>query len=403
MSEGPLKTLKVVELCEFVAGPWCTRLLADFGAEVIKVERPGTGDVARRRGPFPKDLPNPEASGTFLYLNTGKLGVTADLESADGREIFRKLVADADILVEDRAPGEMKRLGLDYETLKKLNPRLIMTSITPFGQTGPYKDYKAQHLNLYHASGQGYLLPMWSPTLDRAPVRGPGFVGEYDGGMSAVIATLGALFWRDSGGTGQHIDIAKQQAMLHLDRSQLRRYVDAGVSPNRTGKGRLLESLLPCKDGNYIVVVLSSQEQWEGLWKAMGSPEWGGKPPFNTQAGLSDNYPELRERLIAWSKQNYPEEIFQAIQENKSACAPVQTAEQFYKSRHVAERGYLTEIDHPVAGRFKYPGLPFKFSNLPAEARQPAPLLGQHNEQVLGERLKYSREELVKLKQAGVI
>src|ERR1700722_5803624 len=134
--------LKVVELCDFVAGPYCARLLADFGAEVIKIEPPGVGDQARGRGPFLGDDPDAEKSGMFLYLNTDKLGITLDLETAEGRTIFKRLVADIDVLIEDRPPGEMARLGLDYASLKQLNPNLIMTSITPFGQDGPYCDYK---------------------------------------------------------------------------------------------------------------------------------------------------------------------------------------------------------------------------------------------------------------------
>jgi crotonobetainyl-CoA:carnitine CoA-transferase CaiB-like acyl-CoA transferase len=404
MTEGPLnKQLKVVELCSFVAGPYCTKLLADFDAEVIKIEPPGVGDEARRRGPFLHDDPNAELSGTFLYLNTNKLGITLDIETAAGRDIFKKLIADADILIEDRAPGEMKRLGLDYDTLKKINPSLIMTSITPFGQTGPYRNYKSYPLNTYHASGQGYFLPMNSPNLDREPVRGPGFLGEADTGLSAAIATLGALFWRDNGGTGQYIDVSKQQSMMHLERSQLRRYIDNGKSPNRTGMGRLLETMLLGKDGNYVIVILSSELQWSGLFAAMGRPEWGLQEPFNTQAGRSAHFNELRVRLQAWANDYTAEEIFHQVQSHKSAAAPAYTAEQFFKSPQIEAHGYFIEIDHPVAGKLKYPGWPYLFSNISWRTKEPAPLLGQHNEDVICNRLGYTKQDLLKLKQAGVI
>jgi crotonobetainyl-CoA:carnitine CoA-transferase CaiB-like acyl-CoA transferase len=165
---------RVIELADFVAGPYCGKLLADFGADVIKIETPGRGDDARYIGPFKDDMVNPEASGTFLYLNTNKRSLELDIQTESGREMLRELLRNADVLIEDKMPGTLDRLGLGYEDLHALNPNLIVTSITPFGQVGPYKDYKAYHLNLYHASGQGYLLPMWAINLDVPPCQGPG-------------------------------------------------------------------------------------------------------------------------------------------------------------------------------------------------------------------------------------
>jgi crotonobetainyl-CoA:carnitine CoA-transferase CaiB-like acyl-CoA transferase len=395
--------LRVVELCSFAAGPYCARLLADFGAEVIKIESPGDGDPARLRGPFPQDVPHPECSGLFLYLNTDKLSVTLDINTAEGQEMFRKLIAQADVLIEDRPPGELQRLGFGYEELQKINPALIMTSITPFGSHGVYRDYKAYHLNLSHGSGQGYMLPMNSINLEREPVRGPGFSAEYDGGLSAAVATLAAVWWRRKSGVGQHVDVSKQQSTMHLERSQLRRYIDSGKSPNRTGMGRLLESLVCCRDGNYVILILSSEKQWQGLFEAMDRPEWGAREPFNTQAGRSANYLSLRERLAEWASQHTAEEIFQRVQSYKSACAPAYTAEQFFKSPQVAARNYLVEIDHPIAGRLLYPGLPYQFSKAKRTAPKPAPLLGQHNDEVYGQQLHIATADLQRLRQAGVI
>jgi crotonobetainyl-CoA:carnitine CoA-transferase CaiB-like acyl-CoA transferase len=278
-----------------------------------------------------------------------------------------------------------------------------MTSITTFGQDGPYRDYKAYHLNLAHASGRGYMLPMNSTSLDRQPVRGPGYSDEYDGGMSAAVATMAAFYWRQKGGSGQHIDVSKQQSTMHLERSQLRRFIDTGNSPNRTGMGRLLESLVECKDGNFVILILSSQKQWEGLFEAMGRPEWGAHPPFDTQQGRSAHYPELRDRLAAWAKDYDAETVFEMVQGYKSACAPAYTAEQFFHSPQILAREYLVDIAHPVAGTLKYPGLPYQFSNVDLAPREPAPLLGQHTDAVLRERLGYSPDSLSKLKHDGVI
>jgi crotonobetainyl-CoA:carnitine CoA-transferase CaiB-like acyl-CoA transferase len=403
MPAGPISDLTVVELADFVAGPYCGKLLADFGADVIKVESPRGGDPARRHGPFPDGTEDPEQSGLFLYLNTNKRGVTLDLETEAGREVFRKLVADADVLIEDRRHPELERLGLDHESLAKINPGLVVTSVTPFGRTGPYRAYKAYHLNTFHASGQGYLLPMNSPDREREPVKGGGFVGEYDAGITAAIATLGALFWRGQGGTGQHVDVSKQHAVMHLEKSQLRRYVDDGISPNRTGMGRLLETLVKGKDGNYVVIILSSQHQWKGLFEAMGRPAWGAEPPFDTQAGRSANYPELRRRLQEWADGHTAEEIFHKIQAQRSASAPVNLAEHFVSSPQVAAREFLVEIDHPVAGTLRYPGRPYPFSNVPWRGTAPAPLLGQHTEEVLRKGLGYSDRDLAELRQVGAI
>jgi crotonobetainyl-CoA:carnitine CoA-transferase CaiB-like acyl-CoA transferase len=378
---------RVIELADFVAGPYCGKLLADFGADVIKIEEPGRGDDARFIGPYPDDVANPETSGTFLYLNTNKRSVELDIETEAGRETLRELLRTADVLIEDRMPGELAKLGLGYDELHELNPNLVVTSITPFGQVGPYKDYKAYHLNLYHASGQGYLLPMWAINLDVPPCQGPGYLGLYDGGMAGATATLAALFWRDAGGNGggQHVDVSIQHAMMTLERSQLRRYADDGVDPNRTGKGRLLESLVECSDGEFAVVILSSQQQWEGLWRAMGKPEWGMLPPFDTQKGRSDNYAELRKRLNAWSGTVTQDELFHAIQREGSAAAPILTAEGVFKLKQFRERGHFITVDHPVAGPLEYIAQPTRPSNVQLPTIRPAPLLGQHTQEVLGE------------------
>ncbi|RVU03223.1 CoA transferase [Novosphingobium umbonatum] len=381
---------RVIELADFVAGPYCGKLLADFGADVIKIEKPGRGDDARYIGPFKDDVPNPEASGTFLYLNTNKRSVELDIETPEGKAAFIELIKTADVLIEDKMPGTLAKLGLGYEDLAKVNPRLVVTSITPFGQVGPYKDYKAYHLNLYHASGQGYLLPMWAINLDVPPCQGPGYLGLFDGGMAGATATLAALFWRDGGlngasGTGQHVDVSIQHAMMTLERSQLRRFTDEGVNPNRTGKGRLLESLVECKGGEFAVVILSSQQQWEGLWRAMGCPEWGAQPPFDTQKGRSDNYAELRKRLNEWSRTVTQDELFHAIQKEGSAAAPILTAEGVFKLEQFRERGHFVTIEHPVAGALEYIAQPTRPSNVNLPPKRPAPLLGQHTREILAE------------------
>jgi crotonobetainyl-CoA:carnitine CoA-transferase CaiB-like acyl-CoA transferase len=183
MSEGALDSVRVIELCNMVAGPYCTKLLADLGAEVIKVENPGIGDEARGRGPFLNDIPHQERSGLFFYLNTNKLGITLSLERDEGKNVFKRLLNETDILVEDWPPGTMDSIGLGYEDLIGLNPGLVMTSITPFGQSGPYKDYKAYPLNSFHSCGEGYVTPGHNPFPDRPPLKHGKYVGEYEVGI----------------------------------------------------------------------------------------------------------------------------------------------------------------------------------------------------------------------------
>jgi crotonobetainyl-CoA:carnitine CoA-transferase CaiB-like acyl-CoA transferase len=370
MAEGPLSGVKLVEYCSFVSGPFCTKLFADLGAEVIKVETP-EGDEARKRGAFLDEIPHPERSGLFLYLNTNKLGVTLNIHSATGRDIFKKLVADADILVEDRPPGEMEKLGLNYKVLKEVNPSLVMASITSFGQDGPYRDYKAYYLNTYHASGAGYVLPAASPNADREPIKGGGFVGECDAGVSASVAILGALYWRRAGGTGQYIDISKQEAQMALERVNIVRYYELGKSPTRYEINRVRDTLLRCRDGGYIMVVLHPDKQWKGVVEAMGTPKWTKQEKFGTHKVRESNFNELRE--------------------------------QVFKSPQTQARGFYVEIEHPAAGTLMYPGQPYQFSKTAPRNNRGAPLLGQHNEEVYCRRLGYTKQDLVKLREAGVI
>lgn len=384
MTDGPLGNIRVVEIASFVAGPYCGKLLADFGADVVKIEAPEVGDPSRRQGPFPDGTVDLEKSGLFLYLNTNKRSVTLDIADPRDRSQVVSLLKDADVLIVDRTWDEMKELGLGVNELQSENPDLITVSITPFGSSSAKSAHSSDYLNTFHASGQGYMLPMNSPNLDREPVRGARYLGESDSGLTAAIAVLAAYFWRRRGGTGQFIDISKQQSIMHLEKSQLRRFIDDGKVPNRTGKGRLLETIVRCKDDRHALIVLSSQLQWSGLVKAMDSPQWAFEPPFDTQQGRSDNYPELHKRLQAWASNFSSEEVFRKIQSSKSAAAPIYSAGQLAESPQTEARDYLVEYNHPRAGSLMHPGQPFLFSKTQWKGARPAPLLGEHTEEVLG-------------------
>lgn len=402
MADGPLRGVKLIEYCSFVSGPYCAKLFADLGAEVIKVETP-EGNESRQRGPFLNDSPDPELSGLFLYLNTNKLGITLNLNSTKGRELFIKLIAEADILVEDRPPGEMEKLGLNYDVLKTINPSLIMASITPFGQYGPYRDYKAYYLNIYHSSGAGYVLPAASPNADREPIKGGGYVGECDTGVSAAVGILGAYYWREAGGTGQYIDISKQEQQMALERVNIARYYELGKNPTRYEINRVRDTLLRCRDGGYVMVVLHPEKQWNGLTEALGNPEWITDEKFNTQKARESNFNELRVRLREEALKYDTADLFHRVQSQGTACAPVCSAEDVYKSPQTQARDFYKEIEHPIAGKLMYPGLPYQFSKTAPCDNHGAPLLGQHNVDIYCNRFGYSKQDLVKLHEAGVV
>ena len=403
MAESALAGVKVLEYCQMVAGPYCTKLMADLGAEVVKVEKPGCGDEARRRPPFFHDIPDPETSGLFLYLNTNKLGITLNVETEAGKKIFKDLVKEIDILVEDNPPGVMKEQGLDYETLRELNPRLIMTSITPFGQTGPYQDYKAYPLNAFQSGGEGYLTPSGVENVGRPPLKAGGFLGEYDSGLNAAIATMGALYWRKTSGLGQFVDISKQESLMSLNRMDvIVRYANERKLLTRAQQGVPYGGILPCKDDDYTVFVTWDPRQWERLVSMMGSPDWAKDEKFKDHGGRFEHGELLNALLVEWLVNYTKDELYHMGQAKGVPFGMVNTSKDLLDSEHLKEREFFVEIDHPRTGKVKYPSAPHKFSQTPWRLDRPAPLLGEHNEEIYRGRLGYSKEELIRLRNAGV-
>ena len=399
--EQALSGVKVIEYCELVSGPYCAKLLADLGAEVIKIEKPKLGDEARRRGPFLNDIPHPERSGLFLYLNTNKLGITLDLESSIGKRVFTELVKDTDILIEDTTPRTMEHLGLGYETLSEVNPAIIITSITPYGQTGPYRGHKAHHLNIYHISGQARFSYTEKRDSKQAPVKGGGYVGDYDAGLSGAVATMAALYKRNLNGIGQHIDVSKEEALISLDRVDIGAFTNEGASAATRRRG-MLGGLMRCKDG-YVVVLAPQQHQWEALVKLMGNPEWALGEKCKDEFTRSDNAAELQPLIEDWMLQHTRDEIYHRGQSFGSPVGPVNSAADVFNSPQIKERGFFVEIEHPEAGKLSYPSASYKLSETPWRVCRAAPLLGEHNKEIYGERLGYTSEELDDMKAAGVI
>lgn len=399
MTKAALAGLRVVELCGMIAGPYCTKILADLGAEVVKVEEPGAGDPARRAGPFPQDSPHRERSGLFLYLNTNKLGVTLGVTTATGRRLLLDLVRDADVFVQDLPPGDAEKLGFDYEALADSFPELIVTAISPYGASGPHRDWRTYHLNLYHGSGHSSFFYVDPREALKGPVVGGGFVGEYDAGMAAALATLGAVLGRQGTGRGQEVEVSKQEALVALERVEIGRLANDPKPMNRPG---MVGGLVPSSDG-HVVITAAQNRQWEGLVRAMGNPEWAQGETCRDELSRSENRDEIQERILEWTGRHTSEEIYHLAQRNSAPVGPVRTVSEVMAWPQARERGFFAEIEHPDAGRLEYATAAYRFSETPWRAERAAPRLGEHNETIYCERLGHSRQDLVRLRSAGVI
>jgi CoA:oxalate CoA-transferase len=389
-----LGDVRVLDLSEDVAGPFCTKLLAGLGAEVIKVERPGSGDVSRRTGPFPGAEPHPEQSALFLYLNTGKKSVTLDIASQTGAALLRRLAQECDILVESFRPGYLDSWGLSYDALERLNRALIYTSVTPFGQSGPYRDYKGSEL-IAQATG-GLMQTIGLP--DREPLKVGGHAALYTTGISAFSATMIALYARDMQGHGQHVDVSAMETMavaqIHSSIHQ-----QFGRTPARR------ESPLVRAQDGWVSPGLERgvrQDTWPRVCDLIGRPDLKDNPLFNTPEGRREHQQDLLAMLGAWIATRPKEEVYHIFQELRSVAGYVATVEDLFTSRQLTARQFFQAIEHPYTGEGKYPGAPFGIQgNTWPHAR--APLLGEHNGAIFGGCLGLSSEELARLRGLGII
>ena len=402
MVERALEGIRIIECGHLVSAAYATKLMADMGAEVIKVEEPGSGDQARQRGPYPGHVPHPEKSGLFLYLNTNKYGITLDLRQMAGQEIFHRLLRGADVLIHNYHPTEMADLGLDYSQIEKVNPRLVMTSIVPFGLSGPHKDYQATDLTLWNASGVAYLNGGGPGTDDMPPLKAFGQQAGFQGGVHAAIATLGALFTRLSSNAGQHVEISVQEGLLSILELTFEFFPYMGMITSRLGQKPIQPlDFLECQDG-WIFLCCVEEHQWRNFVEVMGNPEWANEEIFADRISRGANWDALQPLLQDWVKDQSVEELYHNAQSRRVPLAPVSTMGDLFNNTHLKARGFFATINHPASGPLQYPGALYKFSETPWEIRQPAPLLGQHNNEVYG-KLGFSQAEIENLRQQGVI
>jgi crotonobetainyl-CoA:carnitine CoA-transferase CaiB-like acyl-CoA transferase len=381
----PLDDVRVIDLTQHAAGPFCTRLLADYGAEVIKVERPG-GDPARAMPPFFQDEPGLERSGLFLFLNTNKQSVVLDLETAEGRARLLDLVAGAEVLVENYRPGTLDALGLGYEALRAVNPRLVMTSITNFGQTGPYRDFEATDITLYAMGG-----PMaGSGDPDHEPLKTAGRVTSYHAGYVGALATAAALRGVEQRGSGEHVDVSIYETAIHsidLRLSRLLGYQYSGRIAGRPPRGFTVASgTLPCKDGFFMMG--GSPDRLPRVIRMIGREDLLEQEEWATLGARArpERIEEFQAYLLPWMAEHTRSEIRAACQEFGVPAAPINSVADLLADENFVHRRFFQTIDHPETGPLTYPGYHFTLHrpDTPMPQRRRAPSLGEHTDAVLG-------------------
>jgi CoA:oxalate CoA-transferase len=392
MREGALAGLKVLDLSHYIAGPYCTKLLGALGASVIKLERPNGGDPMRRVGPFFRDEPGLERSCPFMYLNTDKQSITLNLKSPTGVNIFHEVLAWADVLVESFRPGVMDRLGLSYETLENRKPNLVMVSISNFGQTGPYRDFSLTDLTA-QALG-GVMNEMGEP--DGMPLKLGGYQALYSAGVAGFTAAMTGVMARKIAGVGQHVDVSILEMMAYTEWHASCQYTYNGQVRKRQGRYNPWK-ILKAKDGHMAVV-----GQWPQIQSFL-SDEVPNDERFKTPAGRLEHTLEMGELVEAALIKHEKVDLYHRGQAAGVPWGYVADMDDVLDSPQYGERQFFRELDHPVAGRGSYAGQPFRIGDLPFGPWSPAPMLGQHNQEVYGRLFGCSSDELVRLHQMGII
>jgi crotonobetainyl-CoA:carnitine CoA-transferase CaiB-like acyl-CoA transferase len=398
MDEGALSHFKVVDLTHYVAGPFCTKLMAGFGADVIKVEKPATGDGMRKIGPFYKGVAGLEHSIPFLWLNTGKKSIVLNLKSAKGREILLQLIRDADVLIENFGPDTMDRFGLGFDALHRVNQRLVVTSITNFDEKGPYKNFKAEEIVEYAMSG----LMQLTGRPDRSPLCSGPKVTQYSAGIQAYCATAIALWQREISGFGRHVTISIRESGLDNIEIALTEFLHTGKIANRNGDEHPLVpwKLYPCKDG-YAAIVGGPARHWPAA-APMFEDSFLLQPHLQHMSGRIKYRAEVSTAMQSWLSKHGKKEICKAGQQRGLAFAYLATAEEVLNSPQHQARGFFQNVGHPITGAHPYCNAPF-CSSVNKWFMSRAPLLGEHTNEIMTSGLRYSLDDVARLRAQEVI
>lgn len=394
-----LKGIRVIDMTHNQAGPACAQILGFLGADVIKLEEPKGGDVARTNMRDIKD----SDSLFFLILNANKRSLTLNLKTEEGKDLFRKVIAESDVLLENFGPGALDRLGLGYDALSKLNPKLIYATIKGFGTYGPYADFKSFEPIAQAMGG--------AMSVTGFPENPPTFnfpaIGDSGTGMHMAIGILAALQQRHNTGKGQHVEVSMQDAVVNLIRVSLRDHQRTGKPMGRSGNqlGRTVPgTTYPCAPGgpNDYVYIFAQPQMWKPLVNAMGKPELADDPLFATPDARWENRDAFAQVMSAWTMQRTKFEVMKVLGDAGVPCGACQDTGEVLEDPHLVAREMIVDVDYPVRGTYKTVGSPIKLSDSPAEITRP-PLLGEHTEELLSEICGVSAEDVARMKQAGVV
>jgi crotonobetainyl-CoA:carnitine CoA-transferase CaiB-like acyl-CoA transferase len=406
-----LTGIRILDVSNYLSGPLASLFLAGLGADVIKVERPQTGDPCRWNPPFANQnqvsferQAGEDLSLIFLKRNRNKKSITLNLQSLKGKEIFKELAQKVDVVLENFTPGVMDRLGLGYEVLKEKNPRLIYCSISGFGQTGPYNDLQAYDLVIQAMSG------VMAITGEEGgpPLRAGFLIGDQSSALFAVIGILSAYIESRRTGKGRAVDISMQDCLFSMIMDDAWEMVLSQGLPLRTGNrvSRLAPfSVYPSQDG-YVVICTASDDQWLNLLKAMGREDLAENPLYRQSASRVKNVKEVEALIKEWLKEKTAQTAIEILRRNRVPCSPVLEIQEVLNDPQLQHRKMITDLKHPVYGKVcgaSGAGFPIKYSGIELAYEKPAPLLGQDNEEIYGQFLEYDGEKLAQLKKEGVI
>jgi len=405
---GPLTHIRVLDLSRVLAGPWCGQNLADLGAEVIKVERPKTGDDSRAFGPpwlKGQDGKDTKESAYFASANRGKKSVTVDLSKPEGQDIVRKLALQADVLIENYKVGDLARYGLGYDDLAKLSPRLIYASVTGFGQTGPYRERPGYDFMIQGMGG------VMSITGERDDLPGGGAqrvgipIADIMTGMYATIAICAAIAHREKSGRGQHLDLALLDTQVGILANQGMNYLATGKAPGRIGNAH--PNIVPyqpfrTKDGD-VILACGNDNLFNKFCEAAGCPELPKDPRFATNAKRVENREEITRLLAAIFARRTTKDWCDALEGAGVPNGPINNLQQVFEEPQVVARGMKIELDHAAAGKVPLIASPMKFSGTPLEFKSPPPVLGQHTDEVLSKVLNLDADAIARLRKDGIV
>ncbi|MFD4819131.1 CaiB/BaiF CoA transferase family protein [Peribacillus butanolivorans] len=398
-TNGPLTGIRVIDASTVIAAPFAATLLADLGAEVIKIELPDKGDPLRGLGPWKESEPL-----RWPGLARNKQSVTLDIRTKEGKEIFKKLIRTADVLIENFRPGTMEKWGLGYDVLKEVNPRLIMTRQSGYGQTGPYAEKAGFGTPSTAFSGFTYLQGF----QDRHPVSPSFSLLDYISGIYIAFGTVSALYHRDASNSdnGQIVEMGLYEGMFRMMDFLIAEHDQLGKVRERAPMLHGHSSpagTYQTKDGHWVVLVCSTQKTWERLAKALNRSDLIENSEYKTNKERMQNNDQLQEIVTDLIKSLDKQEVLKKMDDHGVPIAPILSIKDIFEDPHYQARENILEVDHPRLGKVKVPGIVPKFSETPGRIRHRAPELGEHNKQVYSEELGISEEELTSLKEKGII